>query len=86
MDDAKVFQLLCRGDTTAIFQLESRGMKELIRRLKPNSFEDIVALVALFRPGPLQSGMVDDFINRKHGRAKVEYHPDLDPILKIHTV
>ena len=83
MDDAKVFQLLCRGDTTAIFQLESRGMKELIRRLKPNSFEDIVALVALFRPGPLQSGMVDDFINRKHGRAKVEYpHPDLEPILK----
>ena len=83
MDDAKVFQLLCRGDTTAVFQLESRGMKELIRRLKPNSFEDIVALVALFRPGPLQSGMVDDFINRKHGRAVVEYpHPDLEPILK----
>ena len=83
MDDAKVFQLLCRGDTTAVFQLESRGMKELIRRLKPNSFEDIVALVALFRPGPLQSGMVDDFINRKHGRAAVEYpHPDLEPILK----
>lgn len=83
MDDSKVFQLLCRGDTTAVFQLESRGMKELIRRLKPNSFEDIVALVALFRPGPLQSGMVDDFINRKHGRAKVEYpHPDLEPILK----
>ena len=82
-DDAKVFQLLCRGDTTAVFQLESRGMKELIQRLKPNSFEDIVALVALFRPGPLQSGMVDDFINRKHGRAVVEYpHPDLEPILK----
>ncbi len=83
MNDAKVFQLLCRGDTTAVFQLESRGMKELIRRLKPNCFEDIVALVALFRPGPLQSGMVDDFINRKHGRAKVEYlHPDLEPVLK----
>ncbi|MEL0224010.1 MAG: DNA polymerase III subunit alpha, partial [Gammaproteobacteria bacterium] len=83
MDDSEVFQWLCRGDTTAVFQLESRGMKELIRRLKPNSFEDIVALVALFRPGPLQSGMVDDFINRKHGRAKVEYpHPDLEPILK----
>ena len=82
MDEAKVFELLCRGDTTAVFQLESRGMKELIRRLKPNSFEDIVALVALFRPGPLQSGMVDDFINRKHGRARVEYpHPDLEPIL-----
>lgn len=83
MQDPKVFELLCRGDTTAVFQLESRGMKELIRRLKPNSFEDIVALVALFRPGPLQSGMVDDFINRKHGRARVEYpHPDLEPILK----
>ena len=53
-----MLQLLSRGDTTAVFQLESRGMKELIRRLKPNSFEDIVALVALFRPGPLQSGMV----------------------------
>ncbi|MBU29821.1 MAG: DNA polymerase III subunit alpha [Gammaproteobacteria bacterium] len=83
MADPEVLQLLCRGETTAVFQLESRGMKELIRRLKPNSFEDIVALVALFRPGPLQSGMVDDFINRKHGRAKVEYpHPDLGPILK----
>ena len=83
MQDPAVFKLLCRGDTTAIFQLESRGMKELIRRLKPNSFEDIVALVALFRPGPLQSGMVDDFINRKHGRAQVVYpHPDLEPILK----
>ena len=83
MDDLEAFQLLCRGETTAVFQLESRGMKELIRRLKPNSFEDIVALVALFRPGPLQSGMVDDFINRKHGRAKVAYpHPDLEPILK----
>lgn len=83
MQDPQVFELLCRGDTTAVFQLESRGMKELIRRLKPNSFEDIVALVALFRPGPLQSGMVDDFINRKHGRARVEYpHPDLEPILK----
>ncbi len=83
MDDPDVFKLLCQGDTTAVFQLESRGMKELIRRLKPNSFEDIVALVALFRPGPLQSGMVDDFINRKHGRARVEYpHPDLEPILK----
>ena len=83
MDDQEVLQALCRGDTTAVFQLESRGMKELIRRLKPNSFEDIVALVALFRPGPLQSGMVDDFINRKHGRATVEYpHPDLEPILK----
>lgn len=80
--DEEVFELLQRAETTAIFQLESRGMKELIRRLKPNCFEDIIALVALFRPGPLQSGMVDDFINRKHGRAQVDYpHPDLEPIL-----
>lgn len=83
MDDPKVFELLCSGNTTAVFQLESRGMKELIKRLQPNSFEDIIPLVALFRPGPLQSGMVDDFINRRHGRAKVEYpHPGLESVLK----
>ncbi|MAO39526.1 MAG: DNA polymerase III subunit alpha [Pseudohongiella sp.] len=83
LDDARVYQLLQRGDTTAVFQLESRGMKELIRRQLPSCFEDIVALVALFRPGPLQSGMVDDFINRKHGRADVAYpHPDLEPVLR----
>jgi DNA polymerase-3 subunit alpha len=68
--------LLQRAETTAVFQLESRGMKDLIKRLLPSRFEDIVALVALFRPGPLQSGMVDDFINRKHGRAELAYpHP-----------
>ncbi len=83
LDDKATFDLLKRCATTAVFQLESRGMKELIKRLQPDCFEDIVALVALFRPGPLQSGMVDDFINRKHGRAKVAYpHPDLEPILK----
>lgn len=82
-DDEKTFDLLKACQTTAVFQLESRGMKELIHRLQPDCFEDIIALVALFRPGPLQSGMVDDFIDRKHGRAKVEYpHPDLEPILK----
>ena len=82
-DDSKTFDLLKACQTTAVFQLESRGMKELINRLQPDCFEEIIALVALFRPGPLQSGMVDDFINRKHGRAKVEYpHPDLEPILK----
>ena len=71
------------ASTTAVFQLESRGMRELIRKLRPDCFEDIIALVALFRPGPLQSGMVDDFIARKHGRAAVEYpHPDLQPILE----
>lgn len=83
LDDASAFQLLKRCKTTAVFQLESRGMKELIRRLQPDCFDDITALVALFRPGPLQSGMVDDFINRKHGRAKVAYpHPALEPILR----
>jgi len=82
-DDKPTFDLLKACQTTAVFQLESRGMKELIGRLQPDCFEDIIALVALFRPGPLQSGMVDDFIDRKHGRAKVEYpHPDLEPILK----
>lgn len=82
-DDAPTFDLLKSCKTTAVFQLESRGMKELIGRLQPDCFEDIIALVALFRPGPLQSGMVDDFIDRKHGRAKVNYpHPDLEPILK----
>ena len=83
LDDKKTFKLLKRYQTSAVFQLESRGMKDLIKRLQPDCFEDIVALVALFRPGPLQSGMVDDFIHRKHGRAKVEYpHPDLEPILE----
>ena len=83
LDDTKTFELIKRGTTTAIFQLESRGMRDLIRRLRPDLFEDIIALVALFRPGPLQSGMVDDFIERKHGRARVEYsHPALEPILK----
>lgn len=82
-EDKKTFQLLKACKTTAVFQLESRGMKELIKRLQPDCFDEIIALVALFRPGPLQSGMVDDFINRKHGRAKVEYlHPQLVSILK----
>jgi DNA polymerase-3 subunit alpha len=82
LDDKRVYELLQRGETTAVFQLESRGMKDLIKRLLPSRFEDIIALVALFRPGPLQSGMVDDFINRKHGRAAVDYpHSDLEPVL-----
>lgn len=80
--DAETFKLLKRCHTTAVFQLESRGMKDLIRRLQPDSFEEIIALVALFRPGPLQSGMVDSFIERKHGREPVVYdHPDLEGIL-----
>ena len=76
LDDADTFALMQKAETTAVFQLESRGMKELIKKMGPDRFEDIVALVALFRPGPLQSGMVDDFINRKKGRAEVSYpHP-----------
>ena len=83
LDDQMTFELIRRMDTTAIFQLESDGMKKLIKRLKPDSFDDLIALVALFRPGPLQSGMVDDYIERKHGRAKVEYpHPSLVAILQ----
>ncbi|MBD3609149.1 MAG: DNA polymerase III subunit alpha, partial [Gammaproteobacteria bacterium] len=73
LDDRASFELLKACQTTAVFQLESRGMKDLIKRLQPDTFEDIIALVALFRPGPLESGMVDDFINRKHGRAAVEF-------------
>ncbi len=83
LNDKPTFDLLKRADTTAVFQLESSGMRELIKKLKPDVFEDIVALVALFRPGPLQSGMADDFVNRKHGIQKVTYlHPSLEPILQ----
>ena len=82
-DNAVTYDLIKAGATTAVFQLESRGMKDLIRRLQPDRFGDVVALVALFRPGPLQSGMVDDFIERKQGRAPVEYlHPDLTHVLE----
>ncbi len=88
LEDPATFKMLQSAQTTAVFQLESSGMKDLIRRLQPSRFEDIVALVALFRPGPLQSGMVDDFINRKHGRAPLAWpHPDyqldsLQPVLE----
>ena len=85
MDDAATYALLKSTKTTAVFQLESRGMKDLIRRLQPDRFGDIVALVALFRPGPLQSGMVEDFIARKHDTtgATIDYlHPDLKPVLE----
>ncbi|PIX05376.1 MAG: DNA polymerase III subunit alpha [Gallionellales bacterium CG_4_8_14_3_um_filter_54_18] len=83
LDDKPTYDLLKACNTTAVFQLESRGMKDLIKRLQPDTFEDIVALVALFRPGPLESGMVEDFINRKHGRAEADYfHPDLEVSLK----
>jgi DNA polymerase-3 subunit alpha len=85
MYDDRTFELLRDCNTTAIFQLESRGMRDLIKRLRPDHFDDLVALVALFRPGPLQSGMVDDFITRKHdlSKAEIDYlHPDLRPVLE----
>ncbi|GAB3004432.1 DNA polymerase III subunit alpha [Psychrosphaera aestuarii] len=75
MADAASFRMLMNAETTAVFQLESSGMKSLIKKLQPDCFEDIIALVALFRPGPLDSGMVDNFIERKHGREEVAY-PD----------
>ncbi|MDP7591179.1 MAG: DNA polymerase III subunit alpha [Litorilituus sp.] len=88
LDDKESFTLLLASKTTAVFQLESSGMKSLIDKLKPDCFEDIIALVALFRPGPLQSGMVDNFIERKHGREEISYpdatwqHEDLKPVLE----
>jgi len=85
LDDPATFALLKACRTTGVFQLESRGMRDLLRRLQPDCFEDIVALVALFRPGPLQSGMVDDFIDRKHAPRgqRIDYlHPQLEPVLK----
>ncbi|WP_416232973.1 DNA polymerase III subunit alpha, partial [Castellaniella sp.] len=83
LDDPETYALLSSANTTAVFQLESRGMKELLKSMQPNTFEDVIALLALFRPGPLESGMVVDFVNRKHGRADVDYfHPDLEPVLK----
>ncbi len=88
LEDADTFNLLRTAETTAVFQLESSGMKDLVSKLLPSRFEDIIALVALFRPGPLQSGMVDDFINRKHGRAEMAWpHADyqldiLQPVLE----
>ena len=83
LDDAKVYQSLSSGHTVGIFQAESHGMTALAHKLKPSRFEDIIALVALFRPGPLGSGMVDDFIERKHLRQKITYlHPLLEPILE----
>ena len=82
-NDPPTYQLLSKGDTTGVFQLESSGMKDLLVRLKPANFDDITALVALYRPGPLDSGMVDEFVERKHGRKKVTYLvPSLEPILK----
>ncbi len=83
LDDDGVYGMISKGDTTGVFQMESSGFREILKKLKPDCLEDIVAAVALYRPGPLDGGMVDDFIDRKHGRQAVEYlHPELEPILK----
>jgi DNA polymerase-3 subunit alpha len=83
MDDEATFRMLQRADTLGVFQLESSGMQDLLRRLRPDCFEDLIAVLALYRPGPLGSGMVDDYIERKHGRAPVTYpHPSLEKALK----
>ena len=83
LDDEKTYRLLQRAGSLGVFQIESHGMRDLLRKLKPTTFEDLIALLALYRPGPIGSGMVDDFISRKHGRMRVKYdHPLLEPILK----
>ena len=83
LDDAETYKLFARGDTTAIFQFESHGMRDILRRYQPTRIEDLTALNALYRPGPIQGGMVDDFINRKHGKTKVSYElPQLQDILQ----
>jgi DNA polymerase-3 subunit alpha len=82
-DDARTYQMLAAGDTLAVFQLESEGMRKLLARLRPDRFEDLIAVLALYRPGPLESGMLDMFVRRKHGEEPVAYpHPSLEPILR----
>ncbi len=83
IDDKPTYELLCSGRTTGIFQLESPGMRNLLLRIKPENFEDVIAILALYRPGPLESGMVDDFIKRKRDPSQITYDPPgLEPILK----
>lgn len=83
LDDKKTFELLARAESMGIFQLESSGMRDLLKKLKPEKFEEVIALLALFRPGPIGSGMLDDFIRRKHRTSEIKYdHPLLEPILK----
>ncbi len=82
-EDKPTYDLLSRGDTVGVFQLESPGMRELIRKVQINRIEDLIAMIALYRPGPMEGGMIDDYVNRKHGKAKLTYpHPLLEPILK----
>jgi len=83
LDDAKTFELFSEGQTLGVFQFESSGMREILRKAKPQRLEDLIALNALYRPGPLRGGMVDDFINRRHGRVEVKYElPQLEPVLR----
>ncbi len=83
LDDTRVYNLIANADTDGVFQLESSGFKEMLKKLKPDRFEDIVAGVALYRPGPLDAGMVEDYIARKHGKKKVAYpHPKCEPVLQ----
>ncbi|MCB4744952.1 MAG: DNA polymerase III subunit alpha [Sulfurovum sp.] len=83
IEDPKVYEYISTGETLGLFQVESAGMQDLAKKLKPSRFEDIIAMLALYRPGPMESGMLDDFVERKHGRAKITYmFPELEPILK----
>jgi len=83
MDDKKTYDLLSAAESIGVFQLESSGMRDLLKKFKPEKFEDLIAILALFRPGPMGSGMLDDFISRKHGKVRIKYdHPNLEPILK----
>ena len=82
LDDATTYALFARGDTTGIFQFESHGMRDILKRYQPTRIEDLTALNALYRPGPIQGGMIDEFIARKHGKKKVTYDlPELEEIL-----
>ncbi len=83
IEDREVYDYISTGETLGLFQIESAGMQDLAKKLKPNGFEDVIAMLALYRPGPMESGMLDDFVERKHGRAKITYaFPELEPILK----
>ena len=83
IEDKEVYDYISTGETLGLFQIESAGMQDLAKKLKPNGFEDVIAMLALYRPGPMESGMLDDFVERKHGRAEITYaFPELEPILK----